>query len=284
MTPIIIFHCGAREYAKLCINQALKFNNEIYFVTDNINYYQNNDSNLKLVNVNKYQNTIERFKKKFVNYSTNSAILEYLCILRWLVNYEVMKEFNIQRAFICDSDVLIYDNIDEIDNKYLKEKDLWLCTSPSKNVTGGQSLWSLDKLKKFSYFIHNFYDIQIKNIEKFFKTYNKPGGICDMTLLYYFCHNETEFVGLRLPNYPYYENDLTKVFNDEVTFDLHLATIGNHIDPEVYLKDNNNNKKIEFINKKPYCFNKKLNKNIRFILLHFQGRNKRIIKNYYMKS
>jgi hypothetical protein len=45
----------------------------------------------------------------------------------------------------------------------------------------------------------------------------EPGGICDMTLLYYFANNGgSKFVGLRLPEYPYLNQD------------LHLGTYGNH--------------------------------------------------------
>ena len=88
--------------------------------------------------------------------------------------------------------------------------------------------------------------------------------------------------GLRLPNFPRYENDLTNIYNNEFTFDLHLATYGNHIYPEEYeINESNKNKNIKFIDNIPYCYNKRLNKDIRFVLLHFQGRNKSIMKKIY---
>ena len=44
-----------------------------------------------------------------------------------------------------------------------------------------------------------------------------------------------------------------------------------------------NQKNIKYINNQPYCFNNRLNKDIRFILLHFQGRNKnQIMKEFYL--
>jgi hypothetical protein len=196
-----------------------------------------------------------------------------------------MKKHNIKRAFTCDSDVLIYDNIHEIDRQYLHTNDFMLCSSSSKNVTGGQSIWNFDKLQEFIIFIFKFYNTQINNMIKWHKTYNEPGGICDMTLLYYFTHNKTEFTGLRLPDYPYFSQDLTQIFNDEFTFDLHLATYGNHPYPDDYeINKTNNNKNIKFIDGKPYCFCKHLNKDIRFVLLHFQGRNKSIINSWYEKT
>ena len=126
--------------------------------------------------------------------------------------------------------------------------------------------------------------IQMPNIEKWHKTYTAPGGICDMTLLYYYAHNQETFVGLKLPTFPTIDNDLTQIFGNTLTFDLHLATHGNHLYPEEYETDNNNNKKIKYIDNQPYCFNKRLNKDIKFILLHFQGRNKGIMKDYYLKT
>ena len=122
------------------------------------------------------------------------------------------------------------------------------------------------------------------NIEKWHKTYTAPGGICDMTLLYYYAHNQETFVGLQLPTFPTIDNDLTQIFDNTLTFDLHLATHGNHLYPEDYETDNSNNKKIKYIDNQPYCFNKRLNKDIKFILLHFQGRNKAIMKDFYLKT
>ena len=68
-----------------------------------------------------------------------------------------MKSNNIKRAFICDSDILIYENITSINDKYLKDYDFMLCSSSSKNLTGGQSIWNFEKLEEFVKFIFKFY-------------------------------------------------------------------------------------------------------------------------------
>ena len=78
-------------------------------------------------------------------------------------------------------------------------------------------------------------------------------------------------------------NDLTHVFDNNFTFDQNLATFGNHLYPEDYEKnEETQNKNIRFIQNKPVCFNKRLKKDIKFIALHFQGRNKRLMKDYYL--
>ena len=281
--PIIIFHLGDREYVHLCLRQAREYNETVILITDCPDNYM--DTGAKCVNFNKYSKYVNDFQKLYKHYSTNSAQLEFLCIVRWFVVYEYMKEQKIERAFLCDSDVLIYDNIEEINFRYLQDHEFMLCSSHSKDVNGCHSIWDFQKLQEFVIFSFRFYKTQIPNIERWHKTYTSPGGICDMTLLYYFAHKENEFQGLQLPNYPTIENDLTQVFNKSITFDQHLATYGNHKYPEDYeVNPATQNKNIKYIDEKPHCFNKRLNKDIRFIVLHFQGRNKGIMKEYYLKT
>ena len=284
MTPIIIFHLGKKEYPKYCIDQALKYKNKVYFITDCVEYYHRDDKSLHLVDYNNYKNLEKKFAEKYKHYSTNPHYYELICILRWIVVKKLMEELGIVRAFICDSDVLIYDNITQIDDKYLKDEKLWLCTTSTKNVTGGQSIWTLDKLSQFCNFIDYFYDTQIPNIEKWKASYNQPGGVCDMTLIYYFCHNNITFNGLRLPGFPRFKNDLTNILENSFTFDLHLRELGNHLYPKDYEKDSIGNKKINYNKGIPYCYNTRLEKDIRFVLLHFQGSNKRFMKEFYLKG
>ena len=75
-----------------------------------------------------------------------------------------MKKNNIDRAFLCDSDILIYDNISELNEKYLKDYNFMLCSSPSKNLCGSTSIWNVKELGKFKDFVINFYSTQINNI------------------------------------------------------------------------------------------------------------------------
>lgn len=281
--PIIIFHMGNQNYVHLCLLQAKKYNDNVILLTDVPNSY--NHTGATCIDFKKYCNRIDEFQKLYRHFSTNSYQQELICIIRWIIIYNYMKEFKIKRAFICDSDVFIYDNITNIDKDYLSSYDFMLCSSHSKDVTGGQSIWNFSNLQNFVIFCFKFYKQQLPNIEKWHKSYKAPGGICDMTLLYYYAHNQETFVGLQLPTFPTIDNDLTQIFDNTLTFDLHLATHGNHLYPEDYEVDNiTKNKKVKFINKKPYCFNKRLNKDIRFILLHFQGGNKSRMRDYYLKT
>lgn len=284
--PVIIFHLGKQPYVKQCLHSGIKYGNEMVIINETSNMFP--DLNVTCVPMAKYTEKVSEFNGLFKNFSTNPEKFEALCVIRWIIVHEYMVKHNIERAFLCDSDVLLYDNITEFDNKHLKQYDYALCSTHTNNVTGGQSIWNRDVLGKFVDFIFEFYKTQKHAMENWYKTYKQDGGICDMTLLYYFCHNEKKFQGLRLPNLPYFTKDMTQVFNNEVTCDLHIASPGNQLHPDDYtmikFPNGHSIKKLEFKNGQPYCLNKRLNKRIRFILIHFTGINKQFIDQYYKKT
>lgn len=278
--PVIIFHIGNQEYVHLCLKQAVYYKNDVRIITNNP--YRFNNEGVTAIDMNKYKLFAQSFELLYKHFSTNPYQLELICIVRWMYIYEYMKDNNILKAFICDSDILLYANMSDIVKTHLKE-DLYLSSSVSKNLSGSGCVFTLNKLEEFVQFTFRFYKTQIPNIMKWQKNYTENGGICDMTLLYYFAHNSSEFVGLRLPNYPCFQNDLTKIFNEEFTFDLHLGIPGNHLYPNDYeMVENRKNIIIE--NESAYCYNKRLNKRVRFVLLHFQGTNKKVMANYFYKQ
>lgn len=276
--PCILFHIGNHPYVHLCLKQALYFNNDVHILTDIPSQF--NYDGLTTVSFQNYSLRMNQFQPMYKHFSTNSYQLEFICIVRWMCIYEYMQQKGIKKAFIFDSDILLYSNISEIIKTHLHE-DMYLCTSVSKNVTGSASVFTLDKLEKFVQFTFQFYKTQIPNIINWKKNYTENGGICDMTLLYYFAHEKTEFVGLRLPNLPYFKNDLTTIFNDDFTFDLNVGVTGNQLYPNDYeMKDSR--KIITMDNKQSFCYNNRLNKRIRFVTLHFQGPHKRVMDKYFV--
>ena len=285
--PIIIFHIGKRDYVRYCLQSALYYENkDIILLHDDVNAYQ--DLPITVVDYKKYNQYDNVLKQLYVHLSPNSEQLEYICIQRWFCIYSYMRKHHIARAFICDSDVLLFDNISKINKKYLASFDYMLCSSPSNNITGGQSIWNIAHLNQFIQFVLHFYRSQRDTMIKWYSSSQDYGGICDMTLLYYFAHQCTTFQGLRLPHYPSIQHDLTQVYNNKFTFDLHIGTSGNQLHPNEYKMDGINTiKKIsisDYHNKKvPVVYNNRLRKYIRFALLHFQGSNKKWMETYYHK-
>jgi len=179
MTHIFIFHIGCQDYVRLCLNQCLKYGNNVILLNDNPNNFRDLISDkCNIVDYRNYFTNANIFQKMYKHFSTNNIQLEFICIIRWMCIYEYMKKHRIIRGFIMDSDVLVYDNIKEIDEKYLKDKELMLCSSSSKNLSGSASIFNFMKLREFIGFIFEFYsDENIKLIENWWKNYKEPGGI-----------------------------------------------------------------------------------------------------------
>lgn len=281
--PVIIFHLSYKEYAKNSLEHNSK-RNPIHFLTDDVKAYSDMSSNVTLVNISSQLSLINDFQNIYVHASPNSPVLEIICIVRWILIHQYMLKNNIQKAFICDSDVLLYDNVTDILPDVFFEDGCVLCTCPKHQiVTGGQSVWSLSRLGEFVKFIYEFYTTQTENIKSIIKMPRKVAGISDMTLLYYFIHNRKEFTGLKLEGNPHPKYALNDVYvvpnsNRLVVFDLHLDTHGSHKYPNEWAMGTDGRKVLRFHFGKPYGLNLRLKRWIQFSLLHFQGRNKSILK------
>lgn len=289
--PLLFFHKGKSKYARLCMKQNRKYNNQCILLTDVPRYYK---KYCHAVDYRKYESkSIIDFENLYEHFSTNCYEIELICITRWFYLYNYMNHNNINRAFIMDTDVMVFDDLSRIDHQFLNDFSYMLCSGPKQkdrdkkivfSITGGQSLWSIRSLCDFVSFCTSFYTTQKDNMRKFYQEYSDPGGICDMTLLYYFHFKEDVFTTLRLPNQILPENDLTRIWGNELTFDLHLGAGGNSYYENDYEMTSDNIKHITFKNKQPYCFCYHLNKPVRFVLLHFQGRTKHLISNVYFNE
>jgi len=280
MFPVLIVHFGTVPHLQLCITNALDSGNNVVWLTDQGSIDDkiiNKHERLTIVNAYDYMGSSGLMQKKYVHCSPNSYNYELICILRWFVCHEYMKAHNIKRACACDSDVLIFDNIGNIDSACFSDQDFMLVSSNTNNVSGHTSIWNIDKLGEFVNYCKQFYDTNSR--EHIINTMtNEKGGICDMTLLYYFLQNHSVFVGLRIPGgdtvVKKMVNDLSVVWtfnNESITFD-HTINSTEHCRSEIqYEKDENNSKHV--INKKGglYCRNIKTGEYVRFMTLHFQG-------------
>lgn len=94
---------------------------------------------------------------------------------------------NIDRFILCDSDVLLFENLDE----YFKDKNIAFshtCSEPDGwAVSPHCDLWTMRDMESFTEFLIKFYahnkQILVDCFEKYKVNHNK-GEICDMTLLY----------------------------------------------------------------------------------------------------
>ena len=185
--PIIIFHIGNQDYLRLSIKQAENYGNNVILIGD-----ENNEGFCKNhYNYKDYFNS--EFDKIYKHVSPNNEAFEKICIQRWFIIKNLMKKLDIKKAFICDSDVLIYRNINDIMYSY-KEYIHFVSMNNKIPTNAAISIWSLNTLTKFTNFIDKFYNLNNwENILDYWSNYNDKlsGGISDMYLLYCFISNKT---------------------------------------------------------------------------------------------
>ena len=251
---VIYVHIGEiPKYLLLSIYRASK-NNDVTVITDDVKY---KSSEFKKVALTDYCEGLDQFKNVYKHFSTNKADFEFICIFRWMILKNYVSS-NIDTSFYySDSDSYIYYDLQQVYDSYYSDYDAcYVMTENQDNYrwscSGASSFWTVDCLKKFCSFIFKTYsdtkvleekwDYHVKN--------NKPGGICDMTLLYLF-HKQINF-------YP-----LTKVI-DGYAFDQNPFDPNNWYESEY---DFDRIKKVTWKGGYPYCYNTVLKQDIKFIAI-----------------
>ncbi len=276
--PIIIFHVGNQSYLQTVIQQAEQYGNKIILIGDNSNKHFCKNH----VDYQQYQNL--EFDKIYQHVSPNNVRFEKICFQRWFIINNVMKQQQIQKAFVCDSDVMIYCNIHELIQKNYVD-DIFISTTTTKyHVTAGQSIWTQSKLQEFCDFIIDFYqNNQWNYIHNYWKLYeNKDsGGISDMYVLYCFLTN-SYFVDIKfkLPVDRLSKSmDLSQIVNKcffDNSIDLDQDAFGITQWQQEFYNFNVSNmhnykKKISFNDNLPYCINLKDNQQYQLNAIHFHG-------------
>ena len=255
--PVILIHRGKHDYVQTCINQAKFYNKTVIVISDS--EYENCDN----VDILGYTTHADEFRKYYTPLSTLGDY-ELFCFLRWFILYEYMTKENIDDVFYIDSDVLLYHNISD-DKDFFKN---YIFTLILRSV-GCTSYFTTSGLKMFCKFLFEIYQkkdsyefAKIASHYKVRQEFNLPGGVCDMTLFEYFARYKCS-VGV---------GELSNIHND-TTYDHNINDSDN-------MYEFDGIKKIEFIDKKPYCYSPVLDKKIQFKSIHFQGGSKHLMDQY----
>lgn len=303
MLPIIIFHLGRTKYLEMSITQAQSYSNRVILIGDSTN-----KGSTTAEHVDYSSHVSPEFVKLYRHVSPNNATFERVCIHRWFIIRSVMASKNISRAFICDSDVLLFCNTSDKQLASLYPNDFYISTTTTKyRVTAGQSIFSLSRLSDFTSYILKFYreapwDTIEQNWKALTSAQKAQGGISDMYLLYSFLlsfqSRRTEahryYYGmLELPPLPSFlkEHDLSQPNCEQSLFDNSIDLLGDGFgtvnlestfyDFHVSNMPHNCIKAIEWIDGKPTCILKaqsnKHNTNrhgvhrLKLLSLHFHG-------------
>lgn len=268
--PIVFIHFGEAWYLKPVLKQARKFHDTVYLITDqNVQY-----EGIQVVNHIDFSEGVQEFTKVYKHMSTNSAWVEHICIVRWKMMLNLLKEKGHEAAIYLDSDVLIFDNLNETISKRIKDCPIglslpkyqpefrWSASAHTSYITTQEleKLWEFMKAqytqKEERKRLKRKHAHHIKN--------NQSGGVCDMTLLYLYSQENKV-------------NCLTSCY-EGTTFDHNINVAENEEREEYKMREEDIGlgrkiriKDFEIKNGKPVVHNVITGKDVVFNSLHFQS-------------
>jgi hypothetical protein len=268
MIPVILIHNGFQDYVNYTINQAAN-KNKVYLLGDsNPNL---SIDNFEFINYNELDhNEYNSFHPNYIHLNTTSYNYELFCFKRWFMLKSFMIKNNLDVVFYIDSDVLLFSNVNE---EWLKFNQYEITLL--HRTAAVSSFFTLKGITDFCNMLITIYSNKIqypfKKIESHYRVRQEcglPGGVCDMTLLEFF-HYDSGFGGG-----PGKVGEMMQII-DNSTYDHNI----NAKDQDFEFI--NGVKKIKIIDGHPFVFNEKLNKDVKFNSIHFQGNAKHLIKQIY---
>lgn len=267
--PVVIAHFGNKpNYLKLALRSAANFNKTVVLIGDdaNKNFWENH-WDTTLVEFAKFL----EFQKYYIQMSSYPSKYEMSFWKRMFVLEKWMKEKGYERIFLLDSDVMTFADYSKEVCPLLPQDCIAALMAVERELlypiwatSCHFSYWTLGALEDFTTFCINAY--QNRTIRDMLEAKwqwhvdnNKGGGICEMTLLYFWSKDNPRII------------NFTKVWNS-------MTADHNFNQPEQYYV---NEYKMQFGLKKfifkegiPYGYNKLLNKWIKFLCIHCQGAGK----------
>lgn len=274
MIPLITFFKGNSEYLNKILEFASK-NNNVILLGDQ---HYNQNSNIKFVPISSLENiNLYNFKKNYVHMSSNNYEIELQCFERFFYLHAFMKKQNINKCFFIDGDILLVENLPN-DVEHLLKKNLAILSfeknfETKKAISSHISAWTINGLNSFTNFLNEVYENKNDSIfklllekQRYHIKHYKPGGVCDMTLIYYWYKKNGNIL------------NFMNLYSDKYFFDMNLNSSDNYdLNEFEYM---NGYKKIRKINNKFFIKNKKNSKDLLVIAIHFQGRSKKFINSF----
>lgn len=271
---IFILHKWRQIYVKLVLKELLRHNKpkDVIFLTDDKDlskeYFW---FDITYENISDYSNYANDFAKIYVHKSMWKYEYELICIQRWLIFLEYMEKHNIEYCWQVDSDVLVFCDLIDYANKYLKGYDF--CAVASSWWT---FYWSKKWLNEFKNFLFDTYKNKLDVLDWFYKKkwypiytrnnwyidHEKTYTVSDMTLFYLFIYKEPV---------TWLEYKDIWMINNNTVFD-------DNIHRWVWFKHDKYLKSLKLINDNYYWTLEWKNDNILFNCLHFQWKSKDLLK------
>lgn len=262
---------------------------EIYFLNINDNYPVSIPGIININSLDSYEKSRKEINIAYKHLSTNAKDFELFCMERFFTIRDFMKSKKIQKAFLVETDVLIFENLNSFINKNggLNIDENYL----SENKCISLGFVSLDYLDYYcEYIIDCYSDInKFKKIEEQHEKYIKKGGkggICDMTFCDYInrgaFNSKEEFKTKNISDIFHNNDNEEFLFDSFIGRDFILNRNSKLIMKKSYI-DEKIIKKVEFNKRKPYVEfeNGKL---IKMASIHCQGNAKSLMATFFVNS
>ena len=261
---------------------------DVYFLNVNDAYPLNvmgvHDVDVREIQVSATVN----IKKSYKHLSTNHADFELFCIERFFVIRDFMKSRNMECAFLIETDVLLFTNLNQFfenvpdfewDKIYLSEKK---CIS--------LAYVTYEFISFYCDFVLNCYESSdiYQKISTFYDKYIErggKGGICDMTFCEYISNGMYgSSNNFKIKNF---SDVFSSVDGDTFLFDSFIGRDG-ILDSEIKFEmdksyiDNKVIKKVSYIDSQPFVHSTSGNVNLGS--LHCQGAAKGLMANYFVNT
>ena len=221
------------------------------------------------LDINKYSEHVQNFMKIYKHFNNCPIELVSAFIGRWLILRAFQEEYKYDKVFHLDSDIMLYCDITEENNKHFSKYE----DTISMNLSGHCSFITYKYVSEFCKYLYTMYENNVKEIENHYLYYfvNNgfcPGGICDMFHLRNFCNSKV------LP-----VEELDQILDNSI-FDHNLEVSQNfQMNNITHSGFTGKIKKIFWKNNMPYGIYKD-GREIRFNTLHFQGNKKALIPGF----
>ena len=267
LIPVVFTHRGPQEYIQIAIDQAKRYGNHVILLGND----ENQHFDVEHYNDADYWQGADLFERLYTHMSGNHRTLELYCFQLYFAARNLALEKGWNKIFLIDSDVLLYCNVMKQEPE---DYDLAvsICANQWKyrwSACLHNSYWRIATLNNMCNFLLETYHRselfpRLEDKWAWHQANNVPGGVCDMTLLWFFCH------GRRAVNQSMVRNG--------ATWDDNINQAENFLPDEYRMEDGV--KEIECWNGLPYGYNIYFEDWVRFNSLHFQGGAKRLMKEY----
>lgn len=188
MIPVVFIHQGFQSYLPHALVQAAR-RNQVVLLGDEENKIVRHNHTMIDTSVGR------DFDEAYVHMSTNPKEFERFCFHRWFILADWMRKTGIEKAFYCDSDVMLYCDVTEwaesVGNPELSYQTPQHQPDYRWAASAHVSLWSVGAVSEFCKFILDTYRQEpargiLEEKWRYHRQNDLSGGVCDMTLLYLF--------------------------------------------------------------------------------------------------